>query len=462
MKTKLSDFWRIDGTIGRAPYALIGLLLFAVKHNLDRFVAWKFFGRPWSVFSYLRPAITQGIEAGPSSLFVTLLILSLPFAFIGVLLTVKRLRAAHLPIWVAILFFVPFVNLLLFATLCVLPSRRASEIPHDSRPSAIRTFFDWIIPDHPLGAAAIALMLTIVAGLLIAKFSVDGLSTYGAGLFLGVPFAVGMVSVLIYGYHRPRGIAACLGVANLAVLLLAIAFLLVAFEGAICLLMAAPIGVGAANMGGLLGYAIQTRPWQQDDAPPVLFLLVFLLPCLMGADAQIGKTPDLYAVRTSLDVDAPASVVWRNVVSFSELPPPEEMLFRIGIAYPMRAEIKGQGPGAVRYCQFSTGPFVEPIEVWDAPRLLKFTVTANPAPMEEWTPYKEIHPRHLHGFLASRGGQFRLIALPGGRTRLEGTTWYAHHLEPGGYWKLWSDGIIHQIHLRVLRHVKALSEREVH
>jgi hypothetical protein len=113
----------------------------------------------------------------------------------------------------------------------------------------------------------------------------------------------------------------------------------------------------------------------------------------------------------------------------------------------------------VRRCVFSTGAFVEPIRVWDEPRLLKFAVTSNPPPMSEWSPYGNIHPPHLNGFLVSSGGQFKLVTLPGGRTRLEGTTWYRHNLWPAAYWRLWSDFIIHRIHLRVLNHVKRLSER---
>jgi len=107
----------------------------------------------------------------------------------------------------------------------------------------------------------------------------------------------------------------------------------------------------------------------------------------------------------------------------------------------------------VRRCVFSTGAFIEPIEVWEAPRLLKFSVEQNPAPLEEWTPYEHVTPPHLRGFLVSRGGQFHLVPLPGGRTLLEGTTWYRHTMWPAAYWRLWSDHIIHQIHLRVLRYI---------
>lgn len=51
-----------------------------------------------------------------------------------------------------------------------------------------------------------------------------------------------------------------------------------------------------------------------------------------------------------------------------------------------------------------------------------------------------------------------LVPLPGGRTRLEGRTWYTFHMHPQAYWTLWSDLSIHTIHRRVLAHVERLSE----
>jgi hypothetical protein len=169
----------------------------------------------------------------------------------------------------------------------------------------------------------------------------------------------------------------------------------------------------------------------------------------------------VFAVHSEVTVAASPEQVWKHVVTFSDLPEPDEWFFRAGLAYPKRARIEGTGPGAIRYCEFSTGPFVEPIEVWDEPRLLAFRVTQNPAPLNEWSPYASVLPKHLHGYFISKKGQFRLTALPGGRTLLEGTTWYQHGLWPGEYWRWWSDAIIHRIHLRVLNHVKMLAEQEV-
>jgi hypothetical protein len=101
---------------------------------------------------------------------------------------------------------------------------------------------------------------------------------------------------------------------------------------------------------------------------------------------------------------------------------------------------------------------VEPIEIWDPPRELTFSVTSSPDPMREWTLWDGPRQPHLDGYLESVRGQFVLEPLPGGRTRLVGRTWYRTNMVPEGYWRLWADPIIHVIHMRVLRHVASLSE----
>jgi hypothetical protein len=80
------------------------------------------------------------------------------------------------------------------------------------------------------------------------------------------------------------------------------------------------------------------------------------------------------------------------------------------------------------------------------------------APLNELSPYKQIHAPHLHGYFISHGGQFLLTGLPGGRTRLEGTTWYRHTMWPATYWGWWSDYVIHRIHMRVLNHIREQAE----
>jgi hypothetical protein len=214
-----------------------------------------------------------------------------------------------------------------------------------------------------------------------------------------------------------------------------------------------------AALGGTLGYSIQAGYWRAKEAPAMLSIVLLFTPSFIGVERLANAQPETFVVKSAIEVNAPPEAVWKEVVAFAEIPPPKELIFRAGIAYPIRAEISGHGAGAVRHCVFSTGAFVEPIEIWDEPRLLRFGVTENPAPMREITPYASVEPPHLHGYFVSHQGQFLLTQLPGGRTRLEGTTWYSHTIWPETYWHLWSDYIIHRIHVRVLEHIRAEAEK---
>src|SRR5215472_14525044 len=39
---------------------------------------------------------------------------------------------------------------------------------------------------------------------------------------------------------------------------------------------------------------------------------------------------------------------------------------------------------------------------------------------------------------------------------------YLFRMWPGAYWRMWTDGLIHSIHHRVLAHIKQLCEADVH
>ncbi len=459
---RFADLWRWDGTVDRKTYALTGLIGVAAKHNLDRIVAQAVFHRPWGFWNYWMPLAAPvritSLTRENAAFLATMIVVALPFIWLGVVMTVKRLRDAGQPVWLVALFFAPVVNLLFFALLCLMPPRQTSSTSEAAPWPGPRALDGWI-PRSQLGSAALSVCLTVLAGFVLVLLATVVTPVYGWGLFVAHPFCLGLFSVLLYSYHGPRGFGSCMSVSALSVVLLSLGLVAVAVEGLICLVMAAPIGAGVAMMGGTLGYSIQMRHWNRQQTPAMLGVVLLFAPAIFGMERAARIEPPMLEVNTAIEVNAPPEAVWQQVVAFSEIAPPREFLFRAGIAYPIRAELAGRGVGAVRRCVFSTGAFVEPIEVWDEPRLLKFDVTANPPPMEEWTPYAHIEPPHLHGFLVSREGQFQLTPLPGGRTRLEGTTWYRHTMWPAAYWQVWSDYIIHRIHMRVLRHIAARAEK---
>lgn len=183
-----------------------------------------------------------------------------------------------------------------------------------------------------------------------------------------------------------------------------------------------------------------------------------LVAASMGLENLIQRQPPLIKVVTFVEINAAPERVWPNVASFRSIPKPDEWIFKTGIAYPTDAQITGEGVGAIRCCNFSTGAFVEPITTWDEPNVLAFNVTSQPPCMDEMSPWRHIEPPHLKGYLKSERGELRLIRLPDGRTRWQGTTWYRHRIWPSAYWRFYSDYLIHAIQRRVLEHVKDLTE----
>lgn len=463
MAFQIAELWRWEGKVSRGKYAAVGLIGVLIKHNLDRLIAAAFLGYGHSFFNYWAPlgkaARLNHLSNTEAKFLATLLLFSIPFLWVGVAMTVQRLRDAGQPVWLVVLFFLPMINVLFFLALCALPPQERPE-ELEGAPWPGPSGLSGMIPSSPLGSAVLSIFLTTVLELVFVALGTLVIGAYGWGLFVALPFCLGMFSVLLYSYHSPRDWWTCLHVALLPVGVLGVALILVAMEGVICVLMAAPFALGLAALGGMLGYTIQAHHWRPKQTPAVLSLVILLVPTSFGVERVAALQPPVFLVRTAIEVNAPPEKVWNEVVAFAEIPPPKELLFRAGIAYPIRAEISGHGVGAVRHCIFSTGPFVEPIEVWDEPRLLKFGVTANPAPLNELTPYGHIDAPHLHGYFVSEKGQFLLTALPGGRTRLESTTWYQHTMWPAAYWHLWSDYIIHQIHFRVLEHIREAVEEK--
>lgn len=301
----------------------------------------------------------------------------------------------------------------------------------------------------------IAISITCIMGWLFAFLTIDVFREYAVGLFIWLPMIMGATSTLLYGYKNDVQKNQLLNVSFNSLLLFCVGLLFFAWEGLICLIMAMPIGLLFMLIGHLIAYQILIK--NNWNSPATIILLILTVPSLMAFESNNAKEDNVRSVVTSIEIDASPEEVWKNVIAFPQLDEPTEFIFKTGIAFPINATINGNGVGAVRHCNFSTGSFVEPITVWNEPHLLKFSVVEQPEPMKEISPYN-IHPNHLHGFWISKEGQFKLTKLANGHTLLKGTTWYINKIKPGMYWAIWSDYIVHKIHKRVLNHIKKVSE----
>jgi len=307
-----------------------------------------------------------------------------------------------------------------------------------------------------LFCALLTLLIVLPPELLAIKFSALR-GSYGALLFLGIPFSLGFVSVLLYeklaGPHTVGGIS----VALLATLLCGSFLLIVGWEGIICLLIVLIIAVPFTLLGAVFGILILGLRRSRTLAA----CLIFLMPMLAPQERHWHDGPEHFTVQTSIEIAAPPEKVWPYVVSFPAIGgQPKSIFFRSGVAYPLETTISAQGPGATRTCIFTTGAAQEVVDIWDKPHRLHFTVLSQPPLMHETSWVPDLQTEHIKSeYVRSREGQFDLIALPNGHTLLRGTSWYDLKYHPAAYWHLWTDAMVHRIHMRVLEHIKEEAER---
>jgi hypothetical protein len=437
-----------DSTIpvDRKSYLLSGLVLALAKYGIEAALVAIVTGRLWTPVAFLTPVASMRADAlgdDTTELAIVIALLSLPFLFVGLSMSVRRSANAGRSPFFGLGFVFPFLNYVTMVALSVLPERPRAEPLARTDPRSVA---------H---AATLGIASAVGFGLFCSFVALSEVfGPLGSGLFFLTPVIMGVIAGHRLNRDADRGARKTFVLTLTAGVSTAAALLLFALEGAICITMVLPIALPMVAIGGEVGRAI-ARAGRSHARPLALFVA---LP-LFASSGALSPSDETHHVRTAVVVDAPPDVVFEHVVSFPPIDSPRPWYFRTGIAVPLRASIEGRGVGAVRHCEFTTGAFVEPITAWEPGRRLAFDVTSSPAPMEEWSPYR-LSPKHLATTMRSRRGEFLLTPLPNGRTRLEGHTEYELGLAPDVYFAPLANWLVHRIHLRVLEHVAAQAERQ--
>lgn len=437
----------------RRRYLRRGLALVATKYAGDALLIGAATGTWWTpahFFDPLGPLWNLAWQNGPAWLLPALTLWTFPFIWIVVTMSALRADDAGLSPWVAVSCLLPYIYYVVVAVLCLVPSRLENGAARRAAAAAVsqRT--------TTIPAVATAIATSTVAGLLMMAISVDLVQRYGIAIFFTVPFVIGAVGAFLVNYDADVSAARTGQVTLAAFFLAAILALALAREGVICIVLAMPLVASVGLLGAALGRSL-ARARRGGAAPALITLIALPVAIVIEPAHTSGRL--LHEVTTAVVIDAPPDRVWPEVVSFDALPDPDDPWFKLGIAYPLYARTTGEGVGAPRACAFSTGVFVERITRWEPARRLTFDVLSSAPPLRELTPYANVHPPHLAGAFRSRRGEFDLVALEGGRTRLEGHSWYELEMAPEGYWQLVADAFVHRVHRRVLEHIRRTAER---
>ena len=462
----------VSGPVGQRSYFTVGMWLAVLKYVIESVAVFAYTGQFFTVWDFVNPWLNSKAPflQGAPELGVTWLLFTLPFVWIAVAMSIRRAADIGISPWVGLLVLIPLLNVLVMFVLAAIPSqmfalsddeRRDLEEREQNLAEAYQPPAEPIEPQRdqllqPLKFSyklGLAILVGCLVQLTTGAVSVWILQVYGFVLFFSTPIIAGTVAGFIYSGGHKRRVG---HVTSMTVLMNCMSFtamLLVGLDGAVCLIMAFPLLFPLSILGASIGASLANanlRPGR-DERKGMVGIMLFLPICLC-LESMDDQKP-VHAVTTSVEIAAPPEVVWNQVVAFPDIVDELPWIFRLGIAAPLRARIEGEGVGAIRHCEFTTGSFVEPIRGWDPPRHLAFDVTSQPYPMEEWTPIPHLHPPHLEDGMRSLRGEFRLERMADGGTKLSGTTWYQLDVRPRLYWKCWADPVLHAIHRRVLTHI---------
>ncbi len=262
--------------------------------------------------------------------------------------------------------------------------------------------------------------------------------------FILVPFLMGIICAWFWRKLTMRTWA-YIGWSAVTVLIAILCSFVFMKEGVICLLIISPLILAFTIAGVFIGRAMYRKKNNTLNSSVFGILLLLFTADVVTDHEGTNMVSDV------MIINAPVEKVWPYVVAYDPITLDEEYwLFEIGMPSPVQSTVDGHAAGAGRKCIFSNGyVFEEKMIVYKPNDELTFDIIEQPRDPE------------IMGHIDILRGQFILKDNGDGTTTLIGNSWYKLYVFPGWYFNLWSESITRNVHLRVMEHIKILSEKDV-
>lgn len=341
----------------------------------------------------------------------------------------------------AVLSVVPIIQLGAVLLLALLPTRAPAE-PATERPTqATRVVYGL------LAGVAIIVLAVLVSAVTFGA--------YGWGLFVMTPFLVGVTTGYLVNHDTDVGASRTMSLVIAAAGLGSLALVVLALEGVVCIILAAPLAIPVTMAGGAIGRGVALfRLRRRNPLATIAVLpLVFMLEAAMPPELPIATSQEV-------DIAASPEAVWQALISPEPIRAPAGLTAWAGLAYPIGGRMEGTGPGAMRLGNFSTGIAREEVTEWEEGRTLAFRVLSQPPAMEEMSPYRRVHSPHVSGYFETAETRFDLVPLANGGTRLTIQAQHRLRIDPAPYWEPIARLAIRDNVDRVLKDIVEKSERQ--
>lgn len=209
----------------------------------------------------------------------------------------------------------------------------------------------------------------------------DFLSSMTFSFIFLTPFIAGILTVYLSSVKKAEKILYRIFSPWVTVLIFFFLTLLFAMEGWACWLMALPVFLVSASLGGLVGGYLKVRKSKRTGQ--INISLFILLPFVISPiENMIKIIPGQYKAYTSIDVHAGADKIWSNITRVREIKKEQDKGYLtqfLGFPRPIKAELDYEGVGAYREAIFSGGlVFHEKVLSYEHQKKMNFSITADP------------------------------------------------------------------------------------
>lgn len=308
----------------------------------------------------------------------------------------------------------------------------------------------------------IAAVYGIVCRVLFALGPTEGfLAIVSIAFIYTMPVSLGaLVCFLGYKLDRPGKFWA-LAAPPLTMALLLVGSLLFGIEAAICVLVAAPVVLPFALLGGWVMSLILDR-WRNRGGGRLQMAGFLLLPFVVGPIEEQWEAPhETRVMKNTTEIEATRERVWDHIaevpaISRGEIP--NQWIYWLGFPRPVAATLDRPGVGGKRHATFEGDvSFYEVVTLWEPGEKLAFTIKADP----EFIPHTAFDEHIIVGgrFYDVLDGTYEIEPLGDGRCRLHLTSTHRLSTRFNAYAGWWSEWGMNQIQGSILEVIRERCER---
>jgi hypothetical protein len=286
--------------------------------------------------------------------------------------------------------------------------------------------------------------------------------TISVGFLFVVPLVIGALTHFFAPAQDRKNWLYAIFMPWVSCLIFAVLAIVFSLEAWICVLMALPVFLGMAMLGGLVMWGVFAIFDKRTKSQTTLMSLLLVVPFLITPlENRLPRQDSVRVVHTQVTVEADPAAVWDQITRVSEISEAEHhfSFFHLaGLPRPMEATLSFDGVGGVRRGRWEDGlAFVERISEWQPHERYVMQMEADTSAVAESPlPLKEIGGRYFDVIQ----GEYAIEPAGNERVILHFTSKYRLSTHFNFYGGLWTDFFMRDVQNYILQIMKARAEAQ--